>query len=102
MRPLNQQTTKKTTLVMLILAWVLALILAFPNLIVYQFNIVYDAGHGLKPYCMTKELELEWPPVFKTLFKVRRTDQIYLHRVVKRPQTPSLYFTKGWLHLKAH
>ena len=71
MRPLNQQTTKKTTLVMLILAWVLALILAFPNLIVYQFNIVYDAGHGLKPYCMTKELELEWPPVFKTLFKVR-------------------------------
>ena len=69
MHPLNEQTSKRRTLILLLMAWLFAFLLAFPKLIVYKFTIIYDAAYGLKPYCMTKELELEWPPFMENLIQ---------------------------------
>ena len=73
MHPLNQQTSKKTTLALLLMAWFFALALAIPKIMVYKFTIVYDSAYGLKPYCMTKDLEMEWPSFLENLMTSNST-----------------------------
>ena len=73
MHPLNQQTSKKTTLALLLMAWFFALALAIPKMMVYKFTIVYDSAYGLKPYCMTKDLEMEWPSFLENLMTSNST-----------------------------
>ena len=73
MHPLNQQTSKKTTLALLLMAWFFALALAIPKMMVYKFTIVYDSAYGLKPYCMTKDLEMEWPSWLENLMATNST-----------------------------
>ena len=73
MHPLNQQTSKRTTLALLLMAWFFALALAIPKMMVYKFTIVYDSAYGLKPYCMTKDLEMEWPSFLENLMTSNST-----------------------------
>ena len=73
MHPLNQQTSKRTTLALLLMAWFFALALAIPKMMVYKFTIVYDSAYGLKPYCMTKDLEMEWPSFLENLLTSNST-----------------------------
>ena len=67
MRPLNQQTTKRTTLILLLLVWFLGVFLACPNLILYEFRYIQDPAYGIKPYCTTGEPQIEWPKAFQFL-----------------------------------
>ena len=73
MHPLNQQTSKRTTLALLLMPWFFALALAIPKIMVYKFTIVYDSAYGLKPYCMTKDLEMEWPSFLENLMTSNST-----------------------------
>ena len=45
MHPMNQQTSKRTTLALLLMAWFFALALAIPKMMVYKFTIVYGAEY---------------------------------------------------------
>lgn len=57
MAPLNnaQILSKKATLILLLLTWLLALILATPMGILYKFSYIRDRIHGIKPFCSPYE-----------------------------------------------
>ena len=51
MTPLHRNQSKKRTMHSIFLIWVIAMVLALPNTVLFQFKYIKDNALGIKPFC---------------------------------------------------
>ena len=51
MTPLHRNQSKKRTTYSIFLIWVIAMVLALPNTVLFQFKYIKDNALGIKPFC---------------------------------------------------
>ena len=53
MTPLNHHPSKKRTIYSILLIWTIAIVLAIPNIFLFEFKYIKDSALGIKPFCTT-------------------------------------------------
>ena len=51
MTPLHTNQSKKRTMHSIFLIWIIAMVLALPNTVLFQFKYIKDNALGIKPFC---------------------------------------------------
>lgn len=85
MTPLNHHPSKKHTIYSIILIWTIAIVLAIPNIFLFEFKYIKDTTLGIKPFCTT------YNPSFQTTSVSEDFSQFHLVHTIFNKENG--YFT---------